>query len=134
MTAKGKGTEYRNAHYDKVREYERRYYEKTKQARKEKYNSDPEYKNKLITRSKENKYGLKEGEYKVLLEVQNGVCAICKRPQVSSKTNNLFIDHNHITGKVRGLLCNKCNVTIGMVEEDVSRLQKIIEYLDSHKS
>lgn len=67
--------------------------------------------------------------YESLLSEQKGVCAICSRAEVGKK---LCVDHNHKTGKVRGLLCALCNQSIGMLQEDVNVLQKAIEYLRIH--
>jgi hypothetical protein len=125
-------SEYRNKNHAKVREIEKRYYEKRKVHLKQKYASDPIYRESILLINKENRYGLKHGEYNVLFEAQNGVCSVCKKVQDSKKTKRLFIDHNHITGKVRGLICNKCNVALGMVGDSVERLEMLISYLRNH--
>jgi hypothetical protein len=52
--------------------------------------------------------------YGAMMAEQNGVCAICKDPP---KKNRLHIDHNHLTGRVRGLLCIRCNITLGNLEK-----------------
>ena len=70
-------------------------------------------------------YGLNEEEYNNMILSQNNLCAICNKP--SDKT--LHIDHDHATGRVRGLLCHTCNTGIGMLQEDVVVLNRAIEYL-----
>lgn len=80
------------------------------------------------------KYGLTSAEYSSLLEKQNYVCAVCKRPndQWDSRTQKhraLAVDHDHKTGRVRGLLCCKCNPAIGFAEDDPTRLLMLYEYL-----
>ena len=61
-------------------------------------------------------YGLAEGEYARMLDAQDGRCAMCRR---RPRTKRLAVDHDHFTGKVRGLLCGVCNHTIlGMLEFD----------------
>lgn len=71
-------------------------------------------------------YGLTVERYNELLEKQNHVCAICgNKPK-----NRLCVDHDHKTGKVRSLLCNKCNTAIGNANEDIGILKKMIEYLE----
>jgi len=70
-------------------------------------------------------YGLNEEEYNNMILSQNNLCAICNKP--SDKT--LHIDHDHTTGKVRGLLCSNCNLGIGLLQEDVSIFTRAIEYL-----
>lgn len=51
-------------------------------------------------------YGITEADYNLLLKYQKFVCAVCKSPP---KTKSLHVDHNHVTGLVRGLLCFRCN-------------------------
>src|SRR6185437_14192734 len=60
------------------------------------------------------KYGVTHDDYMEMLAKQNGVCAICNLPERSAKTAALSVDHDHSTGKVRGLLCVRCNAMIGM--------------------
>lgn len=71
-------------------------------------------------------YGLAPGEYEAMLERQGGVCAICgKRPV----TIRLAVDHDHVTGRVRGLLCKRCNRALGLWEGDVERMERLILYI-----
>lgn len=69
--------------------------------------------------------------YLEMLEKQNRCCAICNDPQ-ETLTRNLSVDHNHITGKVRGLLCDKCNFAIGYFKESKLLLEKAINYLEMY--
>ena len=80
-------------------------------------------------------YGLSLDEYSSMLKSQNGKCKICKSdsPRNSGKYH-LFVDHDHITGKVRGLLCHLCNIRIAWIEnihddsgEEI--LRRILKYL-----
>ena len=66
-------------------------------------------------------------EYDKKLKEQKGCCAICGRHESEFK-NRLSVDHNHITGKTRDLLCVHCNVAVGIVESD--KYSKVIHYLD----
>lgn len=75
-------------------------------------------------------YGISEPDYKSLLESQGGVCKICGKE--CSTGRNLAVDHCHKTGKVRGLLCKKCNVSIGAFGDDIEVMSKAIEYLKQH--
>jgi hypothetical protein len=70
-------------------------------------------------------YGLSVEAYKKLFEKQKGLCAICDQ---SSKMK-LAVDHCHLTKKVRGLLCNPCNLALGIFKDDITRLQRAIFYL-----
>jgi hypothetical protein len=75
------------------------------------------------------RYNLTPDEYQVLLVKQNGVCAICRRPPWG-KRNVLMVDHDHETGKVRGLLCSTCNVGLGALHDDAELLRVAIAYLE----
>lgn len=74
------------------------------------------------------KYGINLTVYNLLLRKQNGVCAICGKPE-STKKKRLHVDHCHRTSKVRGLLCNNCNTGIGKLGEDVRILEAAIRYI-----
>ncbi len=76
-------------------------------------------------------YGIDLVEYQRLLDVQGGVCAICGQPPVGGKTSSasLHVDHDHETGRVRGLLCTKCNPAIGQFDDDPKLLEAAAEYL-----
>ena len=73
-------------------------------------------------------YGITEDDYNRFLVRQEYKCGICGREK-----EKLHVDHNHKTGKVRGLLCNKCNLAIGQFGDDIQTLQKAIFYLRFHK-
>jgi len=78
------------------------------------------------------KYGLTLERYKEMLSEQKGVCAICKRPQVKGRA--LSVDHCHRTGRVRSLLCVKCNTILGHLGDSLKLLSAIKLYLTSHTS
>jgi hypothetical protein len=74
-------------------------------------------------------YGLTVEQYDAILIGQNYVCAICNKSEKSSTKCVLFIDHDHKTGKVRGLLCDTCNRGLGYFYDDKSLLRNAVEYL-----
>lgn len=74
-------------------------------------------------------YGITPEQYQEMYLSQGGCCALCCLP--SEKT--LHIDHNHQTGKVRALLCTKCNSLIGYSNESIERLERAIKYLAYHQ-
>lgn len=76
------------------------------------------------------RYGLTVEDYDEMLRQQEGACAICKEPP--SEGWKLAVDHDHKTGKVRGLLCLGCNVTVGYLEENPIRIQGCQAYLEKH--
>ena len=63
-----------------------------------------------------------------LMVKQDGCCAICGQPQKDLK-RKLALDHCHVTGRVRGLLCNNCNLLLGCAKDNVYRLQSAVDYL-----
>ena len=69
------------------------------------------------------KYGLTLKAFEALLASQGGGCAICGKPDADN------VDHDHVTGRVRGILCFNCNVAIGHVAEDDDRLAAAMAYL-----
>ncbi len=77
-------------------------------------------------------YGLDEDLYSGLLETQGGKCAICGSLEGRSGLD-LFVDHDHDTGAIRGLLCGNCNTGIGMLGDDPDRLETATAYLRKHK-
>lgn len=65
------------------------------------------------------RYSLTPSDYRQMLEKQNHVCAICGEPETTKRNGriiHLAIDHDHETGKVRGLLCKRCNTVLGWYE------------------
>lgn len=71
-------------------------------------------------------YGLTEQQFNALLKSQDYKCKICRKPQ----NDEINVDHCHRTGKVRGLLCNKCNAGLGQFSDDVATIKSAIDYLE----
>lgn len=88
---------------------------------------DPENKRKVRSNFLKFNYGIDIVEYERLFDLQGGVCAICNLGVMG----NLSVDHDHETGEVRGLLCDKCNEGIGCLKEDPGILLKAVEYLNN---
>lgn len=83
-------------------------------------------------------FNLSINDYNTMMQEQKGVCAICKRTETLKKTNGisvrrLSVDHDHKTGKVRGLLCNRCNVILGKIEDNTILLNTMIKYLQNNR-
>lgn len=75
------------------------------------------------------KYNLSIEDYDAMIEKQGGVCAICGGSLYDSRGYRPHVDHDHITGKVRGILCVHCNNAIGGWKDDKSKLIKAYNYL-----
>jgi hypothetical protein len=73
-------------------------------------------------------FGLKPGQYAEMLEEQDYKCAVCGATEQENK-KRLAVDHCHKTGKIRKLLCHKCNCALGMVDDNKDTLSSLISYL-----
>lgn len=105
----------------------RKQYKKTLNGRRTnlKYRRNPEVKKRYEDYRIKKRYGITTKEYWELVAKQNGKCAICSK----SDGKKLHIDHNHKTGKIRGLLCGNCNRGIGMFEDNVFLIESAKVYL-----
>lgn len=72
-------------------------------------------------------YGLTEEQYTEIIRRQEGQCPICERMLAESTTPS--IDHSHVTGVVRGILCRRCNTALGLLEDSPANLERAVEYL-----
>jgi Recombination endonuclease VII len=114
------------------REWDKKHYHEYYQEKKQ---SDERWSQRRATDRKNllKKFGITPQEYDEMLIKQNGVCALCGKPETamgynSPKTKLLAVDHDHLTGKIRGLLCSKCNMDLGAFEEDTNNyFQRITE-------
>ena len=77
------------------------------------------------------KYGITLEDYNRLVAEQKGVCFICGEPPVNG--DSLCVDHDHATGEVRGLLCRKHNLALGVIEKNLANNKKYFEYLGRTK-
>jgi len=93
------------------------------------HNPSVERMSRSASRRLERVYGINESTYQQMLVAQGGVCKICGRHQ---RYRKLSVDHRHSDGKVRSLLCNSYNRTIGFAYESPFRLRKAAEYLEQH--
>jgi|694.fasta_scaffold41796_19 hypothetical protein len=118
------------------REYRRKYrlrnssQERESQKRYRDNNKDKRKNGMLLWR-----FNITLEEYQVLFETQGGVCKICNNPETAKKNKSeelrmLAVDHDHNTGKVRGLLCARCNVQLGHYEKTKPRAQEFENYLE----
>lgn len=82
------------------------------------------------------KYGLSDADYAAKVIEQDGLCAVCHQPETAVDRKGgllrLAVDHDHKTGKVRGLLCLRCNLALGYAGEDPVTLAAMIAYVLKH--
>lgn len=74
-------------------------------------------------------YGLTEEKYQEILAAQGGICALCSKDDPDAVGRKLHIDHDHQTGRVRGLLCSMHNTGLGKLGDSIEGLLRAIEYL-----
>ena len=82
-------------------------------------------------------YGITEAEYEAMKKEQNNKCKICDSEGFAigknGHTEKLAVDHDHVTGKIRGLLCHNCNRALGLLQDNVDVILKAAEYLKQRK-
>jgi hypothetical protein len=80
---------------------------------------------------RKNLYGLSQEAYYTLLGEQGGACAVCGSDDWLTRVPH--IDHDHITGKVRGVVCRKCNLALGHLGDDLNTAKSMVRYLEKCK-
>jgi hypothetical protein len=75
-------------------------------------------------------YGITLAQYAAMFKRQKGRCALCLTKKVGQRRKkNLCVDHDHKTGRVRGLLCFRCNRALGLFQDDPKILRRVLRYL-----
>lgn len=103
--------------------------EKRKEKNKE-YYQKPEIKLKFKNNSLKKQFNITLDDYEKMLTEQSGVCYICNQPETSVRNRRLAVDHNHSTGKIRGLLCSNCNRALGLFKDSADLLLAAAKYLE----
>lgn len=97
------------------------------------YKAHPEKKRVQL---RKRKYGLDEAAFTALLAAQGNVCALCKQPghiaDDKGAPDGFVVDHDHETNIVRGILHRRCNLGIGLFDDDLNRLRAAVDYLANH--
>jgi len=78
-------------------------------------------------------YGMDVEAYEGMQKRQGRVCAICRQPPNGKRVERLSVDHDHETGKVRGLLCRRCNAALGLCHDSIEWLQEAMKYLTKQR-
>lgn len=154
LCRRAKDMKYKHAHKDERLEYNRQWRKENKEhvnaLERERRKNNPEREKELrdARREKHGKtWSLREStrlrnitieDYNIMFKEQNGLCAICNKPETRKSRKKgdicrLTIDHCHFTNIVRGLLCHACNVFIGHANDDIKVLEAAIDYLNKHK-
>jgi hypothetical protein len=116
---------YRDKRKDSKREYDQQRYAAMVAAGKKPAKDPKKEKNAYLMRN----YGITIRDYDRILAEQGGKCAICGTSQSDRKDGKLVVDHCHASGKVRGILCHKCNLMLGNANDLISTLEQAVIYL-----
>lgn len=126
---------WRDANPEKFKEGQKKWRdanpEKLKESQKKWMEKNPEKFKAIIFKNMLKQYGITESDFNKIVLNQNGVCSVCGKSPGASKKNQtrLSIDHDHKTGKMRGLLCHKCNVGLGHFNDNPDLLIAALAYL-----
>lgn len=109
----------------------KKYYEKVLSADRKKRRQDPNWQKKRLDYDLKRYYGISLDTYLNMVAKQKGVCLICGRsPKIGQRLN---VDHNHITGKFRGLICGDCNRGLGYFHNNPGVLRLAANYLEERE-
>lgn len=123
--------------HEQILEYKKHYREKNQEKIK-KYRTEYNEKNREQIRKHNKEYNFRKfksdanitfEQFNEMYDKQEGKCRICGRHQTELK-RRLSVDHNHTTGKIRGLLCGKCNFMLGYASDDITLLSNAIKYIN----
>tara|TARA_B110000503_G_C7123040_1_gene403338 strand:- start:288 stop:947 length:660 start_codon:yes stop_codon:yes gene_type:complete len=122
---------------EKVKAQRKAYYEKNKekikaQSKAYKEKNKGRFTNWVRARNLKSRYGISLHEYNLMLTEQKGKCACCGIHQ-NELPYKLYVDHDHDTGLIRGLLCSNCNTSIGKLGDNIEGLMKALNYLEKHE-
>ena len=99
--------------------------EAMRKAQREYHQRNPDrHRNNFLKRT----FGITVDEYREMIAKRNGLCDICKSPEPGGK-GNFHLDHDHTTGEIRGILCAKCNLGIGSLQDSIEILEAAANYL-----
>ncbi len=120
-----------NFYWKENRSSSEEYKEYTREWHRKARATNPDY---YLSQDLQRNYGVTLEWYREQLSKQNNVCAICEQSEttvIRGKVIAMPVDHDHTTGKARGLLCTKCNRGLGLFRDNIDFLQSAISYLNS---
>jgi hypothetical protein len=85
-------------------------------------------------RHMKNRYGIALDEYEAMVKLTGGRCPVCGQPPSPVFEAAFDLDHDHLTGKVRGLLCRPCNLALGGARDDPAILRALADYIEAHRA
>jgi DNA-directed RNA polymerase specialized sigma subunit len=102
-------------------------YRTTERTREWRERNPEEYRRQCRKAHLKRRYGMTLEEYDELFEAQNGICAICLEAEATD------VDHEKPSGRIRGLLCHRCNWAMGIFGDNANRLRSAANYLEEKK-
>lgn len=125
-----RSTRGKTGYQHKCKECFREYYQKNKERRNQYVRGwSARNKEKIRDNRRKNIFKITPEEFNSRIEAQEGKCLICY--SVFSTIKKPVIDHNHSNNKIRGILCNSCNYSLGIFQDSIPRLQRAILYLEN---
>lgn len=121
----------KNCFNKKNREWRKNNREKSRESNR-KSHSKPSYKHRKRELYYQSTYGISINEYDKTLLNQNDKCVICGYMKILNHRNHLYIDYDHKTNKVRGILCDNCNKGLGHFKDSVDIMKHAIKYLQEN--
>jgi len=118
-----KGREYYHSHVEDRRVHDREFY------RNHGHRKNPKQKQWGRDSNLRRMYGITQDQFNQLLLEQGGKCAICSTDSPGGRTGVFNVDHDHRTNRIRGLLCHRCNLALGFLDDDPHRLYSAFKYL-----
>lgn len=119
---------YRLENKDKYNAEQRKYRKEHPEKFKKYYEERTEWRKAYTKRKTIEKYGITQEQHKQMLLKQEGKCALCEK----TFTGQINIDHDHVTGKVRGLLCSHCNTSLGYIEKCIIMQSNILDRITKY--
>ena len=112
-----------------LKEYKAKWYQENKEKIKQYKKNNPISKETIFKYSIKYNHNISVNDYNKLAEEQNNKCAICGKTSEENHNKKLYVDHNHSTLQIRGLLCQKCNSALGLFQDSPEILINALNYL-----
>lgn len=119
-----RATQWASENPEKILEASRRYYENNRELHNKRAS------NNRLART----LGITQEEYDYIMKEHDGKCDICDTTDPGGPHKKFNLDHDHATGKIRGVLCRRCNTSIGQFEDSATLLKRAIQYLEDHNT
>ena len=120
--------EYQEKNREKLRKQNREAYWQNKEWHHKYHKNWRKHNARLVRNTNyKRKFGITIDDFDEILKKQGGACALCGKHEWNGK--RISVDHDHNSGKVRGLLCNRCNTALGALGDTVESIEKVLQYL-----